>query len=239
MSGTLSIGIIFLLSGFVQGLTGFGSALVAMPLLCLFLDVKSAVPLCALTSVLITSIMVIQLRSSVALERIAPLSLASLPGIGVGIVLLKTVDSSIIRFALGLLLVIYSVYSLAYRPRPRRLSRYWAWLAGFCSGAIGSAFSAGGPPTIIYTALNDWSKDEIKATLTGFFLINSVMIVTVHALTGLTTRRELISFLVAAPFILVGVLAGSYLYRIVPGAKYRQLVYAFLIAMGVVIMAPF
>ncbi len=236
MTIVLSVGIIFLLSGFIQGLTGFGSALLAMPLLCFFLDIKTAVPLCTLNSVVITIILAIQLRSSLASSKIVPLCLASIPGIIVGVTLLKSIDAATVRFLLGSLLVAYSIYNLTASPRPRRLHQAYSWLAGFLSGAIGAAFSTGGPPVIIYTALNKWSKDEIKATLTGFFLFNSCLVSIAHGLSGVTTGQVLMLFAVSAPFVLAGTIGGSRLYRVLPGDKYRTILFVFLFISGILMM---
>ena len=49
---------IFLLAGGVQGVTGFGSALVAIPLLSLVMDVKQAVPLAILNGLVVTTTLV-------------------------------------------------------------------------------------------------------------------------------------------------------------------------------------
>jgi len=223
---------VFLLAGLVQGVTGFGSALVAIPLLCLVIDIKTAVPLCTLSGLIITTTMVLQLRKDVDRRKIMPLCISAIPGIFIGATLLKTVDSSTIRFLLGVFLVVYSIYSLAVRPRPRKLHPAWGWFAGFSSGAIGAAFSAGGPPTIIYTMLNNWSKDEMKATLTGFFMVNSYIIAVVHGVTGVTTKQSLFLFLTSAPFVLIGTLGGSRICRFLPGRNYLKTVYIFLILMG-------
>jgi len=223
---------IFLLAGFVQGLTGFGSALVAIPLLCLVIDIKTAVPLCVLSSLIITTTMALQLRKDVDGKKILPLCLSAIPGIFIGATVLKTVDSTTIRFLLGIFLVAYSIYSLAVQPKPRKLHPAWGWVAGFSSGAIGAAFSAGGPPTIIYTMLKNWSKDETKATLTGFFTVNSFIVAAVHGMTGVTTEQSLLLFLTSAPFVLAGTLAGSMIYRFLPGKNYVKTVYIFLVLMG-------
>lgn len=238
MITALLIGLIFLLAGFVQGLTGFGSALVAMPLLSLIIDIKTAVPLCMLCSVLITSTLALQLKDHVSLRKILPLSVGSIPGILIGVTLLKAVDSTIIKVMLGLLIAAYSLYSLAVKTKKRRLHPAWSLLAGFLAGAIGAAFSAGGPPVIIYTTLNDWNKHEIKATLTGFFLINSYLVSIVHGLSGVTTNQVLIYFAIAAPLVLTGTLGGGYLFRFMRGSRYRQAISVFLLIMGIIMIVP-
>ena len=180
-------GFIFLLAGFVQGLTGFGSALVAIPLLCFIIDIKTAVPLCMLNGLIITSYLAFKLRHHLDRDKISPLLIGSLPGIAVGVSLLKQVDASYIRYGIGALLIIYSLFNLIFSPRPLNPGKTWGYLAGFLTGTIGAAFSAGGPPAIIYTTLTSWKKDEIKATLTGFFAITGLITVIVHAVSGITT----------------------------------------------------
>lgn len=235
-SSLCAIGIIFLLAGFIQGVTGFGSALVAMPLLCLFIDVKEAIPLCMLSSLIITTVLAVKLKSHIDRKKILPLCLSSLPGILLGTTILTQIDARIISFLLGLLLTTYSIYSLACSPRPRSLRPAWGYVAGFSSGAIGAAFSAGGPPTIIYAALNNWGKDDIKATLTGFFVFNAIITASVHAITGLTTPAVLESFAVSAPCALVGTLSGSICYGLLPRTTYMKSIFTFLIIMGLSMM---
>ena len=236
MTTALLAGTVFLAAGFVQGLTGFGSALVAIPLLSLLMDVKTAVPLCTLNGMIITMYLGWRLRNHLHWHRIWPLLLGSLPGVLAGVTLLKKVDSAAIRTGIGLLLISYSVFNLLVRPRPVNPGRSWAILAGFLTGAIGAAFSAGGPPVIIYTSMTSWKKDVIKATLSGFFVLNGVVTVTVHAASGITTRTVLGYFAVAAPCVLAGTILGSQVYGRIRRDTYIRLIYCFLIAMGIMMV---
>ena len=230
------ISAIFLLAGFVQGMTGFGSALVAIPLLSLVIDIKSAVPLCILNSLVITTYLSLKMRKHLELQKIAPICIAAIPGIIVGSTILKRVSSTIIQTTLGTLLIAYSLHSLFSTPKPRKLHKIWSYVAGFLSGAIGAAFSAGGPPTIIYATLNDWKKDTIKATLSGFFLFNSYLIAAVHAVNGLTTLEIFTYFMISAPFVLLGTVLGTISYGKIPRELYLQIIFAFLTAMGIIMI---
>lgn len=232
----IPIALIFLSAGFIQGMTGFGSALVAMPLLCLIVDVKLAVPLCILNSVIITTYLVFNLRHHFDKGKILPLCLGSIPGIWVGATLLKEANSALISLLLGLLLIGYSLYSLFFSPKPRTLHPAWSLAAGFSSGAIGAAFSAGGPPTLIYTTLNDWNRHEIKATLSGFFLFNSYLTAVVHIFSGLTTAPVLQAFAISAPFVLTGTILGSLCYKYVNKTLYLKIIFSMLIIMGLLMV---
>lgn len=231
------ISLIFVLAGFVQGMTGFGSALVAMPLLSLWIDIKSAVPLCTLNSLVITSYLALRMKQHLDRKKILPLCVAAIPGMIAGITLLKKVSSVTISMGLGGLLVAYSFYNLFFKIRQRKLHPLWSYLAGFSSGAIGAAFSAGGPPTIIYATLSDWGKDEIKATLTGFFLFNSYMNAAAHAVSGLTTAPVLALFIYTAPCVFVGTVLGSHYYGRIETTVYLKVIFIFLIIMGIMMMA--
>lgn len=232
----ITIGLIFFIAGWVQGVSGFGSVLVAIPLLTLFIDIKVAVPLCMLTSLIITTYMVIQLRNHFDRKKILPLCIGSIPGILIGATVLKAVPSQTIRTLLGILIISYSLYSLFFTIKTRKLHKAWGYIAGFSSGSIGAAFSAGGPPSIIYSTMNNWNKDEIKATLTAFFCFNSYLGAGAHALSGITTLVVLKYFLISSPFVLLGTASGSYCYRFFRKDVYLKVVFSFLVLMGIMMI---
>jgi len=234
---TLLVAFIFFVAGFVQGLSGFGSALVAMPFLTLLVDVKIAVPLCVLNGLLITSFLSFQLRNHLEREKILPLLIGCLPGVYVGVTFLKKAGDTTIKTLLGVMIITYALYNLLFfRPNPGKISNSWSYLAGFCTGVIGGAFSAGGPPVIIYTSLTDWSKDQIKATLSGFFLLGSAAIALAHAAAGLTTIEVLRYFSVSFLFVLAGVFVGSACYERVDRGKYIRIILAVLLFLGILML---
>ncbi|MCF8070153.1 MAG: sulfite exporter TauE/SafE family protein [Desulfobacterales bacterium] len=230
------ISVVFLLAGFVQGLTGFGSALVAIPILTLFIDVKEAVPLTVLNGLVISLVLSLQLKKNIMWDKIFPLLAGIVPGILTGMTILKNVSSANIKFCLGIMLIAYGFYGLRYHIRQRKLFRIWGCLAGFGSGAIGAAFAAGGPPAIIYLTLTGRSKNEIKATLAFFFLINSIMTAAAHAAGGLTTRQVLYDFSVSFIFLLLGIYTGIWCYRKFKTEGYRKIVLLFLIITGILMI---
>lgn len=236
MTALLLSGLIFLLAGLIQGLTGFGGGLVAIPLLCLLMDIKSAVPLSILSGLAITTAMAYQLRHSLDRSRILPMLIGSLPGVVAGTVLLKAADQAMISRLLGLLLLIISAVNLTFRPKPLNPPVIWGYIAGFFSGAITASVGAGGPPVIIYTTLTDWKKDEIKATLTGFFVLNGYITAAVHAGSGMITSETLTTFAATVPFVLLGTYAGSRIGGRINRRTYLQLVYVLLMALGVMML---
>ncbi len=228
--------LIFLLAGLIQGLTGFGGGLVAIPLLCLIMDVKVAVPLSILSGLVITTTMAFELRRLLEWRKILPLLLGSIPGVFVGTVLLKQADPVVINRILGLLLISISGLNLTIKPKPVNPPVLWGYVAGFFSGAITASVGAGGPPAIIYTTLNDWKKDEIKATLTGFFVLNGYVTAAVHACNGMITPGVLSYFVYTLFFVLLGTFAGSRISDRINRRTYLRVVYVLLMLLGIVMM---
>lgn len=228
--------LIFLLAGFVQGITGFGAGLLAMPLLLFFMEARVAVPLSMLNGLLITAFLSLQLRRHLEWRKILPMCIGCLPGIYVGAVILRKADDAVIRILLGCILIVYGWYGLLARPRPRRMSRWWSYIAGFGSGAIGTAFATGGPPAIIYTTLTGWDKDTIKATLSGFFFVTGTWMALAHAMAGLTTATVLQHLGGSAVAVLIGVWTGSRIYRRIGRREYIRMVLLLLMGMGVMMI---
>jgi uncharacterized protein len=228
--------LIFLLAGFIQGLTGFGGGLVAIPLLCMLMDVKEAVPLSIVSGLAITTTMAYQLRHLLEWRKILPLLIGSLPGVLAGTVLLKQADPVLINRFLGLLLIGISAFNLTFKPKPVNPPIVWGYIAGFFSGAITASVGAGGPPAIIFTTLNDWKKDEIKATLTGFFVLNGYVTAAVHAINGMITSTVLSYFASTLFFVLLGTFAGSRIGGRINRRTYLRLVYILLMGLGVLML---
>ncbi len=229
-------------AGFTQGLTGFGSALVAMPFFVEILPPKLAVTLSILNGLLITTILTLRHFQDIRLRNVAPLIIGSIPGIIVGLEFLQHADETIIKRLLGVLLVGYASYSIVFREKEqngekRPLSRAWGVLAGFFTGLIGASFSAGGPPTIIYVTMTGWQKDEIKATLSAFFLFTGVVISAGHALAGISTVLTLKLYALNAPLVLIGVFFGMRAYSRIPGVVYLRIVLFLLLLMGILLLA--
>ncbi|MEW6427783.1 MAG: sulfite exporter TauE/SafE family protein [Thermodesulfobacteriota bacterium] len=228
---------VIFLGAFTQGVTGFGNALVVVPLLSFLLPLQVVVPLTILNGLVITSFLSYRMRGQVVSRRIAPLMLGCLPGVGAGTLLLHRLPTAGLRTMLGLVLIAYVLWHYHGKPR-RTVGEGWAYLAGFATGLIGACLSAGGPPTIIYTTLTGWDKDEIKATLSGFFLFTGITIGLTHWLTGAATAEVHQLFLYSLPVVLGGVAAGAGLYDRINGELYRRLLLCGLLIMGVLFLLP-
>ncbi len=217
---------------FLQGITGFGSALVAVPLLAMILDVKTAIPLVVLVAGTLNLVQLIQLWRHVRWDRIRPLLMGAIPGILLGVLFLKRVDETSIRLVLGTVLIAYTAYGLWIRPSPRGIPESWAYVFGFLAGGLGGAFSIIGPPVVAYVSLQPWDKHEVKAMLQGFFFLAGSLVIGLYIFMGIANREVLFLYSLAIPVLFLGWWMGSVLYGKIPERLYRKGVLALLGCMG-------
>lgn len=228
--------IIVFLAGFTHGVSGFGSILLALPLLAIFLDIKTVIPLVALIGLCITIILFIQLWKHLDWRKVYPLFLGALPGILIGVFFLKRLDGGLTQCILGIILLIYSLYSLFFRSTNKGIREGWAYLFGFFSGCLGGALSVPGPAAIVYISLQNWSKDTIKVTLQGFFMVSFSTVVLFHAVSGITTAVVFRFFLVSLPLLFLGTYAGSLSYGRIKEEEYKRVILILLALLGVFII---
>ena len=217
----------------LQSLTGFGFALVVMPLVTLVLDLKTAAPLVALAGLTAYTVNLIRFHRAVDVGEVARLGVASALGIPIGIWVLVRVDELIINYAMGLILIAYAAYSVL-RPAARRpVGRAWAYPAGFLAGCLGGAYNTPGPPVVVYGSLRQWPKDEYRAILQTLFFINGVLIVTSHLLARHVTADVWILYAWVAPALLLGLWTGARLDARVDQERFHLLVTGMILVLGI------
>ncbi|MGK7345603.1 MAG: sulfite exporter TauE/SafE family protein [Candidatus Nitrospinota bacterium M3_3B_026] len=232
---TLAVLVVFA-AGLIQGLTGFGAGMVAVPLLTLLLGVKKAIPLVALVALALLVFMTVKTWRDMDGGRILRLAAGALPGIPLGLYILVSHDETIIRLILGFILVVYSLFALFAKDLEVAMNERAGYVFGFLSGFFSGAINTGGPPVVIYGSLRGWGGDSFKATLTGFFIINQVIIVAAHAMAGVSSMKTVSWFLILAPFVALGAFSGAALYDRVDQESFRKIVHALLLAVGFVMV---
>ncbi len=218
---------------FTFGMTGFGSALIAMPLLVPILGVKVAAPLVALCGVGAEVVLIFRYRKEIRLGAIWRLALASGLAIPLGLLAAQYLDQRLVMHILGVVVTVYGAYGLLNLPLPWLRNQTWAFPFGFLSGMLSGAYNTGGPPAVIYGTMSRWSPTEFKTNLQGMFLVNSSIVLTSHTLSGNITANVLTDFVIALPGVLLGLWLGMRIEKQVPPLLFRRIVLALLVVIGI------
>jgi len=169
----------------VFGLTGFGAALITIPIATHFVPLPFALALFSLMDLgNAFRIGFERPRNAVRAEwvRLVPMIVV---GTALGVTLLVNLPRRWGMLALGLFVLAYAAYSLV-RPEARAtIGRGWAWIAGLAGGLTSALFGAGGPPYAIYLSQRGLSKAQFRATL-GFATLTSISLrVVAFVVTGI------------------------------------------------------
>jgi uncharacterized membrane protein YfcA len=226
------ISLIIFFGAFTQSLTGFGSALVAMAFLPPLLGLQVASPLVAGTALGLEALMLFRYRASLKIGSIWRVLAASLVGVPLGLYYLSRIHENIALFVLGLIISGYAIYALFGFHLPELTHPLWAWFTGLVSGMLGGAYNTSGPPVVMYGNCRRWSTGEFKSNLSGFFVINSVMVTTSHFLSGNYTAQTTGLFWFAVPAMFTGFLAGQALDRWISPELFRKMVLVLLVILG-------
>lgn len=206
---TYVIGVIFIAT-LIRSSLGFGEALISVPLLAMRIPITIAAPLAVLISVVVAAVVVVQDWRRVELRSASGLILSSLPGIPIGVLLLARGNEHVVKSLLGLIIVAFSIYSLARKTTrlPGKDHHGWLMACGFFSGVLGGAYGMNGPPLAIYGALRGWSPQHFRATLQGYFLPVSLIGLASYASIGLWNAAITRYFLLSLPAVAVAILLG-------------------------------
>ena len=235
MPGILIAAIVFV-AAFAQSLTGFGFALMMMPLVTVVLGVRTAAPVVALAALTVYSVNLLRYRRSINVPEVLRLGVASAAGVPVGIWVLSNADEKVVMRILGLILVAYAGYSLL-QPKTRRvLSRGWVYPAGFLAGCFGGAYNTPGPPVIVYGSMRQWPRDEFRAVLQALFFLNGILVVASHAFAEHLTKQVLVYYLYAVPALAVGILVGTVVDPRIDQNQFRRIVTAMILVLGLALV---
>jgi len=223
-----------------QSLTGFGFALVMVPLLSLAWDVKSAVVTSTVLGTFALLPLVFEARRHVRLAAVAALLAGSLAGIPVGILLLDWIDPEALKILVGLTVIAASV--LVYRVREVRAIRAGgmpAVAAGVVSGVLRASTSMGGPPAVLYLLGVEKDVEAFRGTILAFFLPMSLVTIVGLAAVGRVTPDVVRTSAIALPALVVGLVIGAWLRYRVREELFRLLVLMLLIltSVGVIVSA--
>ncbi|NEQ49606.1 MAG: sulfite exporter TauE/SafE family protein [Leptolyngbya sp. SIO3F4] len=220
-------------AAFVQGVSGFGFALVAMPVLSSVTSIQTAAPLVALTTLTNNLLLCLYYRQSFNRNVVINLLLGSVLGIPIGFLALNYLPTALMLITLGILIVTYSLYSLMSPVVPVLKSRLWAYGAGFSSGILLGCFNLPGPPIILYGSSQRWSQEMFKGNLSSFFWISVAIVVMGHGFQQRISVDIVRQFLIAIPCLMTGLSLGVLLAKKFNPNVFRKIVTILLSIIGV------
>jgi hypothetical protein len=227
-----------LAGGFVSGLAGFGTALMALGIWLYVLPPSLAVPLVLISSVVAQTSTLPSMWRSFDFALIWPFIIGGLVGVPIGTLLVAHADPKIFKLSFGVLLLVFP--AVLYFQRGPVALRFGGkpadTLIGLAGGILGGFAGLSGPIPILWASVRGWNKDERRGV---FQVFNWTILLTALCLqigTGLVKPDVIWLALVALPGTLLGTWLGARVYHALNDRNFSDIVLALLVLSGVTLI---
>lgn len=228
----------YIVASIIKGVTGIGFSTSCLPIMALRLDLKLAIPLVIVPSIVSNVVIMAQAgHFGEVFRRFWVLYVSTVPGLLIGLSILVTVNVDLAKIVLGLVLILYALLALSQRPftvsekTERRLKVPVGFLTGFINGLTGSQVM----PVLPYLLSLGLDKNTfIQAINISFTLSSVIMLFGMNRAGYLSPHTFLVAVCGAVPLVTVVYFGGKLRDRI-SHKVYQKLVLIFLLILGIIL----
>jgi uncharacterized membrane protein YfcA len=220
--------------GFVSGFSGFAMGLIVSGVWLHIITPTQTATLIAGYGLLTQGYGIFKLRRVLNMRKAWPLALGTVIGIPIGVSILAYLNPVYLRFGVGVLLMIYSIYGLA-RPvfAPMKIGTGADVAIGISNGLLGGLTGLGGVISTISCQWRGWPKDLQRAVFQPVLFVSFVVISASQAAAGSITKDTLTLYVLGVPFMVVGLWFGFRLFGKIDDEIFRKTVLSLLMFAGV------
>lgn len=202
--------IIWIIAGFLNGMTSFGALMLAIPVLTFIMGTKEAIILGCVTSLAITTPIVIRYFKWLPVREFLCILISCIIGLPIGIFILNYANSKILLFGSAFILILFicwQIYSVYFK-----LNIIIAWwyiiVAGFLSGVSMGATGLSGPIVAMYAVIKKWSKETALVVINAMCLLATFFFIFIQFKNGVLTEDIIKKSFIAMPATIFGVLVS-------------------------------
>ncbi len=223
-----------LLAGYlVFGMVGFGTTLVAGPMLAHVLPLSTVVPALALTDFCAACTNGLRLGPLVERSEVWRLVPSMFAGSAVGAWLLFSVPVNTLMLMLGVFVVLYALNGLRPKAPQSPVAPRWAWFFGAAGGVLSALFGAGGWVYSIYLSRRLDDPQRIRATQTAVLVVSSSIRVGLFLVAGRYFDGALLALVLCLlPAMALGLYAGHHITLRLNRQRFMQVLYGVLLLTG-------
>ena len=220
------------LAATAQMVSGFGFALLAVPMMGIVVDLKTAVVVCTICGTSSNTYQAIVDKGHRDGRIAIRLIIASMAGMPFGWFLLERATSDQLKIVVGCVVLVAIVALSRLKVALPRLSVF-DWVAGLVSGALAIATSTNGPPLVILLRAKRLSPDEFRSTINSIFSVIAMVSIVVFVIGGRVTTDVMIATAFSVPSLVGGIVAGRRLRSILSDSIFWRLVLILLVATAI------
>jgi uncharacterized membrane protein YfcA len=223
-----------LAGGFVTGLAGFGTALMALGIWLYVVPPSTAVSLVLISSVVAQSSTLPSLWRSFDFRLVRPFVIGGLAGVPLGTLMIAHADPNVFKLTIGIFLLVFPVVLYLSRPMAFRFGGRLADAAiGFAGGILGALAGLSGPLPTLWATLRGWGKDERRGIFQCYNWAVLVAALLLQIFSGLIGPDVIWLALITLPGSIVGAWLGARLYHALDDRNFRDVVLSLLLLSGI------
>jgi hypothetical protein len=217
----------------VFGMVGFGTTLVAAPIVAHVLPLSTLVPALALTDFAASITNGFRLGAHVVRKEVLRLVPPMVIGSAIGAWLLFAVPVRTLMLLLGIFVVLYALNGLRPKAPQPSLAPGWAWWFGGAGGVLSALFGAGGWVYSMYLVRRLDDPQQIRATQTAVLTISSTIRVALFLVAGTYFNASLLLLVLALlPAMVLGLFIGHRITLRLDRKRFLQVLYGVLLFTG-------
>jgi uncharacterized protein len=227
-----------LAGGFVSGLAGFGTALMALGIWLYVVTPDVAVQLVLVCSIIAQTWTMPSIWRSIDFKLVSPFLAGGLAGVPIGTWLVAYADPHLFKLAFGIFLLIFPA-ALYFQRKPMTLSiggKIADTGVGFAGGVLGGLAGLSGPIPILWASMRGFGKDERRGLFQTFNWTILTAALVVQAGSGLVTRDTMWLTLLVLPATIGGAWLGARTYHALSDGNFRDVVLGLLFLSGVTLV---
>jgi uncharacterized membrane protein YfcA len=230
----IALSLIIFIASLVRGFTGFGLALVAVPLIQFFLPVSDTAVFIALVNICFSLLYFRRSKRYIKGQPIGTMALWTGAGVAAGTVILKFVNPAYIQLVWGVLILLIVIALIRGVNFGIRSERSAFRLSGMLGGILAGATGITGPPVAIILSSVKTPKEKFSAVLSLFILFAVSFAFVFYYAAGLIHVRTLLLALTTIPAMLAGLYIGDRLVSRINQKTFTAVIYVVLVIMGII-----
>jgi uncharacterized membrane protein YfcA len=231
----LNISFVIFLSAVLQSTTGFGFALVAVPLLSISFDPHLVIPLVMSVSFISLSLNVKTVWGQTNKKTLTRLLLGSLIGIPIGGLFFYYLDMHILKVFISVTIIVLSLMLVLQNNLSDRFKNVDKidWLFGSIAGFLTLSVGIPGPPIVLYLIATKTKQEIFRAICITFLFFIYPVTLTVLIWNGSITWSMLKMLLYLVPFCFLGNFVGNRIHHLFSPRTYRILAIVLMFFAGI------
>ena len=226
--------LVIFVAALVSSITGFGYALLATPLLLLFLQPQVVVPVVLISWMPLSLLLAREAYGDMSWQKISRWLIGAVPCTVLGAYGLAHIDEGVMRGVIGAMTILAAV-SVWLRPHNAFVREKWmAIVVGAVSGTMAGASGVSGPPVVLFGLNQGWDFRVLRACLIGYFTLLHATTIVVLGNFGMVNNQTSLFTLAVMPGLFLGYCIGVRLKDRIDSKHFRIMTLCIVSIVGIV-----